>query len=57
MQFFNPGECDNEAYATVDADSDLARGIRIGVDLSLELLGELPFKVERSDTESEDDDG
>ena len=29
----------------IDGDSDVAKGIRIGVSLALDLLGELPFNV------------
>jgi hypothetical protein len=32
----------------IAADSDIAKGIRFGVGLSLDMLGELPFKVDRN---------
>lgn len=41
----------------VDPSSDLATGVRVGVSLSLELLGTLPFSVERNDDSDIEDDG
>jgi len=31
----------------IEPDTDLAKGLRIGVMLSLELLGKLPFSLEK----------
>ena len=33
----------------IDPDSDLAKGFRAGISVSLELLGELPFTVKEED--------
>ena len=36
---------------TIAADSEAAKGVRLGVDLSLHLLGTLPFSVSRDECE------
>ena len=38
------------------SDSDAAKGIRAGIKVSLELLGELPFTVTKNEQQEEDDE-
>jgi len=39
----------------IEADSDLAKGIRTGVQVALAQLGKLPFSTEKTAPEDEDD--
>ena len=39
----------------IEPGTDLARGFRAGVAVSLELLGKLPFSVSHGDDSTEDD--
>lgn len=41
---------------TIDAGSELAKGIRFGVEISLELLGKLPFSVSHNDDDMEEEE-
>jgi hypothetical protein len=41
---------------TYSADSDIAKGIRFGVSLSLMFLGKLPFTISANEDEDEDED-
>ncbi len=40
---------------TIESDSDLAKGLRIGVSLALDQLGKLPFSVTPCMNEEEDE--
>ena len=42
------------ANQEIEADSDLARGIRTGVKIALSQLGKLPFSTEKTDPEDEE---
>ena len=40
---------------TIPAESQMAKGIRIGVRLSLGMLGELPFSLQEKEQEEEEE--
>ncbi len=42
---------------TIAADSEIAKGLRFGIGMSLELIGKLPFSVSLNEVEGGTEDG